>query len=119
MLKLTIFCQADQTDVVVTALHDHPQVRNVVRLPAIEVETGRDVVTAFLDDEAADDVLAHLRALCDWQAGDLSLMNVDLFVRNDLAQLDTAEDDEEAGGTIGSEMILVRAQAEPASPGST
>jgi uncharacterized hydrophobic protein (TIGR00271 family) len=112
MLKLTAFCPTDQSDAVVATLHDHPRVRNVVRLPAVEVDTGRDVVTAFLPDDRADDVLASLRALQDWEAGDLSLMNVDLIVRHDLAQLDAETGDEDGGGTIGWEMILVRAQAE-------
>lgn len=91
---------------------EHPQVRNVVRLPAVEVDTGRDVVTAFLPDDRADNVLASLRALRDWEAGDLSLINVDLVVRHDLAQFDAADGDDEESGTIGWEMILVRAQAE-------
>jgi hypothetical protein len=101
MLKLTAFCPPDQSEAVVATLHDHPRVRNVVRLPAVEVDTGRDVLTAFLSDEAADDVPARLRALQDWEAGDLSLMDVDLFVRHDLAQLDAEARDEDEGDTVG------------------
>ena len=112
MLKLTAFCPPDQSGAVVAALHDFSQVRNVVRLRAVEVETGRDVVTAFVPDGAADDVLGRLRTLGDWEAGDLSLMNVDLIVRHDLAQLDAQAGDEDDGGTIGWEMILTRAREE-------
>jgi uncharacterized hydrophobic protein (TIGR00271 family) len=112
MLKLTAFCPTDQADAVVAALQKEPLVSNVVRLPAVEVEAKKDLVTAFLHDRAADAVLAQLRTLRDWEAGELSLITVDLVVRHNLAQLDAAEGPEDEGGTIGWEMILVRAQEE-------
>ena len=112
MLKLTALCPPDQTSAVVAALGEQPKARNVIRLPAAEVETGKDVVMAFVQADAADTVLAHLRAIRDWQAGELSFIHVDMVVRHDLAQLDAPADGEEEGGTIGWEMILMRAQEE-------
>jgi uncharacterized hydrophobic protein (TIGR00271 family) len=111
MFKLTAICPPDQTSAVVAALGQQPEARNVIRLPAAEVETGKDVVMAFLHDDAADAVFGHLRAIRDWQAGELSIIHVDMVVRHDLAQLD-ADSGEEEGGTIGWEMILVRAHEE-------
>ncbi len=69
MLKLTVFCPPDQTDAVVAALREGPKVYNVVRLPGVDLETGGDMVTAFVGDEAVDDLLARLRAVREWQAG--------------------------------------------------
>jgi uncharacterized hydrophobic protein (TIGR00271 family) len=112
MLKLTVFCPTDETDAIVATLREESRVPNVLQLPGVDVEAGRDVVMAFLHDEAADAVLARLRALRDWKAGELSFINVDLVVRHDLAQLDIAEGDEEEGGTIGWELMLARARAE-------
>jgi uncharacterized hydrophobic protein (TIGR00271 family) len=112
MLKLTAFCPADASDAVVYALQQEPLVSHVVRLPAVETEAGKDMVIAFLRDQASDSVLARLRAVRDWEAGELSFIAVDMVVRHDLAQLDAAEVPGEEEGTLGWEMILVRAQQE-------
>jgi uncharacterized hydrophobic protein (TIGR00271 family) len=112
MLKLIAFCPDDGSDAVVNALQKEPLVSNVVRLAAVETEASKDMVTAFLHDRASDTVLAHLRALRDWEAGELSFVAVDMVARHDLAQLDAAEEHGDEGGTIGWEMILVRAHQE-------
>lgn len=112
MLKLTAFCPPDQTDAVVSALREDPKVYNVVRLPGVDLETGGDMVTAFVGDEAVDDLLARLRAVREWQATELSFIHVDLIVRHDLARLDPDGGDEDEGGTIGLEMMQARAQEE-------
>jgi uncharacterized hydrophobic protein (TIGR00271 family) len=112
MFKLTVFCPADQTDAVVDTLRVEPSVRNVLMLAEADVVDGRDVVVAYLHQEARDAVLARLRTLRTWEAGDLSVINVDLVVRHDLAQLDAAEGDEDESGTIGWELMLVRAHEE-------
>ena len=92
VLKLTAFCPTDQSDALVAALQQEPLVGNVARLPAVEVETKKDMVTAFLHDRAADSVLARLRALCDWEAGELSLITVDMIVRHTLTGFVTVVD---------------------------
>lgn len=112
MLKLTVFCPSDETDAVVTALQGEPKVHDVVRLPEVNLETGGDMVTAFVRDEAVDDVLARLRGVREWQARELSFIKVDLIARHDLAQLDLAEGDKDEGKTIGWETMQVRAQVE-------
>ena len=112
MLKLTAFCPDDESDRVVYALQQEPLVSNVVRLAAVETVASKDMVTAFLHDRASDTVLARLRTLRAWEAGELSLIAVDMVVRHDLAQLDADEGPGDEEGTIGWEMILVRAQQE-------
>ena len=100
MLKLTAFCPMDPTEAVVAALREQSGVKNVFRLPAADVEAGRDVVMAYVPSEAVDAVLGRLRALREWQVGDLSFINVDLVVRHDLAQVDAQEGVGEAADTI-------------------
>ena len=112
MLRLTAFCPSDETDAVVTALQEEPRVHNVVRLPAVNLETGGDMVTASVRDGAVDGVLARLREVREWRAGDLSFTKVDLIARHDLARLDLADGDEDEGQTIGWETMQARAQAE-------
>ena len=112
MLRVTAFCPTDQAEAVIALLREEPQVRKVIRMPGVHVSDGGDVVMAFLPSEASAAVLERLRALRHWEPGDLSFINVDLFMGHD-GVVDTAGDDEgEAEGTIGQEMILARSHKE-------
>ena len=56
-----VFSTVMAAGAVVAALQDGRDVHNVVRLPEVNLETGGDMVTAFVRDEAVDDVLAVRR----------------------------------------------------------
>jgi uncharacterized hydrophobic protein (TIGR00271 family) len=103
MLRLTALCPPDQTEAVVALLQEQPDTENVLCMRGVEVESGHDMVTAFVPRGSIDAVLARLRALRRWRGGELTLLDVDLVVRED-------EGDEEE--TIGWERILDRARGE-------
>jgi uncharacterized hydrophobic protein (TIGR00271 family) len=104
MLRLTALCPPDQTEAIVAALQEQPDTQNVLCMRGVEVESGHDMVTAFVPRGAIDVVLERLRALRRWGAGELTLLDVDLVVRED--------DDGGEEETIGWERILDRAQGE-------
>jgi uncharacterized hydrophobic protein (TIGR00271 family) len=93
MLRLTALCPPDQTEAIVAALQEQPDTQNVLCMRGVEVESGHDMVTAFVPRGAIDVVLERLRALRRWGAGELTLLDVDLVA-------------------IGWERILDRAQGE-------
>jgi uncharacterized hydrophobic protein (TIGR00271 family) len=104
MLRLTALCPPDQTEAVVALLQEQPDTENVLCMRGVEVESGYDMVTAFVPRGAIDVVLARLRSLRRWGAGELTLLDVDLVVRED--------DDGDEEETIGWERILDRARGE-------
>lgn len=104
MLRLTALCPPDQTESVVAVLQGQPDTKNVLCMRGVEVGSGHDMVTAFVPRGAIDVVLERLRALRRWAAGELTLLDVDLVVRED--------DDGDEEQTLGWEMMLDRAQGE-------
>ena len=108
MYKLTAICPPDMTKKVKALLQEEPETSNIVTMQAVVADAEKDVVTAFVRREATDVVIGHLRTLRQWDAGELSFIEVDLEVHRDLKQLDEDEEDD----TIGWEMVLNLAHAE-------
>lgn len=111
MYQLTAICTPDQTDTVLKLLQATPQIENVICQYGVEVRSGKDVVTAFVHREAADEVLARLRRIRSWQRGELYLNDIDLALSGE-GELDSSDDSEEEDDTLSWEVILARARGE-------
>lgn len=111
MHKLSAICPTDKTDAVVSSLQEMPAVDSVICMRGVEIG-GRDVVTAYVHREAADEVLKRLRAFHAWGRGELFIINVDLVVRGESEFVDTAEEEPEEEDTMAWELILARARGE-------
>jgi len=66
VLRLTALCPPDQTEAVVAALREAPDTETVLCVCGVEVETGHDMVTAFIPRGSIAVVLGCLRALRRW-----------------------------------------------------
>ena len=88
MYKLTAICPPDTTKKVQALLQEEPETSNILTMQAVVADTEKDVVTVFVRREATDVVIGHLRTLRQWDAGELSFIEVDLEVHRDLKQLD-------------------------------
>lgn len=77
MFNLRVYAAPDQVDEVVRALHGHEGARHVI-LSGIAADSGVTLVTAELDDEAADGVTDDLTAL-GVAARDLSITRVEVI----------------------------------------
>jgi uncharacterized hydrophobic protein (TIGR00271 family) len=110
--KLTVNCSPETTQEIVSLLEAEPDVSNVLVIQAVADKLRRDIITALVHREAIDIIIDQLRTLQDWQAGELSFIEVDYAVRRNLEQVETGENEDEAEDIIGWEMILELANAE-------
>lgn len=113
MYKLTAICPTDISDDVISVLREEPDARSVFRMTTTVDDDKKDVVTAYVQRGATDLVIEHLRKLRQWDAGELSFIELDMAVRRDLGKLDAGEEDDDGEeDTLGWEMILDLAHAE-------
>ena len=83
MYKLTAICSHKESASVLDLLQRRPEVSNILNSQVLAGEAQREMVTAFVQREAIDIVLEHLRTLREWQPGELSFIEVDYVVRRD------------------------------------
>ena len=112
MYKLTAICPPDKTEAILAVLKDDPQVSNVLSTRAVDAESDKDIVTGFIRRESIDVILENLRSIRQWEAGELSFIEVDFAVRRDLERLEVDEQEEEGEDIIGWEVILELARSE-------
>jgi uncharacterized hydrophobic protein (TIGR00271 family) len=101
VFNLRAYVHPDQLDAVARALREHPGTRHVI-LSGSAMDTDVSLLTAELDDEAADAVVTELTSL-GVDAGDLSMARVQV-VRPMTAESSTPEPDSVRDILVWSEV---------------